>query len=120
MASSMADGLACSIVAAVGIAGDVPAARNIIGLARVIEIAAAGRAFDRKTAFAGRQLVAVGVEDRGDVAGDGGASAAGADGVAAGGDEDVHQLRRADAVDDRDIGAVLPRLPHRLGEMFAG
>ena len=72
------------VILGVGVAGDVPAVLDVIGLARVVEVAAAGRAADREAAFAGGEFVAVGVEDRGGVAGDGLAGAAGADGVAAG------------------------------------
>ena len=56
-------------IAAVGVAGDVPAVDDIIALARVIEVAAAGRALDREAADAFVQRIAVGVEHRRFVAG---------------------------------------------------
>src|SRR3546814_16961929 len=40
--------------------------------------------------------------------------------VARGGDEDVHHLGRADAVDDGEAGRVLPGMPGGGGEMLAG
>ena len=74
------------------------------------EVAAAGRALDREAADgAGRDLVAVVVDDPRLVAGDDPAGGAGADVVARGADEDVEHLGGADAVDDLEAGRLLPR-----------
>ena len=88
-------------VAAVGVAGHVPAVLDIVALARVIEVAAAGRALDREAADAFVHLIAVSIEDRRCVARHRLAGGARADVVAGRGDEDVHHLGRADAVGDR-------------------
>jgi hypothetical protein len=93
---------------------------DVVALARVIEVAAAGRALDREAADALVQRLAVGVEHGRDRSRHRLAGRAGADVVARGGDEDVHHLGRADAVGDRDARALFPRAPGRLGQMLAG
>ena len=67
----------------------------------------------REPALALGQRSARGVEDRDFIAGDGGAGAAGADGGAACGNEDVHHFGRADAVDDPHAGPLGPGAPRR-------
>src|SRR4029453_7601669 len=95
----------------VGVAGQVPAILDIIHLARIIEVAAAGRALDRQPSFALRDRPAVLVEHGCLIAWHRAAGGAGADRVAAFGNEDVHHLGGTDAVDDGNAGAFLPGVP---------
>src|SRR3546814_11026860 len=88
------------LVLAVGVAGDVPAIDDIVGLARIVEISAAGRALDGEAARSrGGEWAVIVAKHAGLVAGHGLAGSAGKDVVARGGGEDVHIHGRADAVD---------------------
>src|SRR3546814_5424385 len=71
-----------------------------------------GRALDGEAARSrGGKWAVIVAKHAGLVAGHGLAGSAGTDVVARGGDEDVHHLGRADAVDDGEAGRVLPGMP---------
>ena len=93
----------------VGVAGVVPAALDVVGLARVAQVAAAGRALHREAPDrSGGNVVALVVDDARAVARHGGAGGAGPRVRLVGGDEDVEHLGGADAVDDLDAGRLFP------------
>src|SRR4029077_11493740 len=108
-------------VADVGVAGDVPAVLYVIPLALVGQVAAAGRALDGEPpGLAVGHLHAVLVQDRRAVAGDGRAGRAGPDIAVGGGDQNVQNLGRADAVDDGQAGGLAEVLPGRFRQVLAG
>ena len=93
----------------VGVAGDVPAMADIGGLARIVQIAAAGGAFHRQSPHAARrQGLAVRVKDAGAITGDRLAGGAGANFVLGMRNEDVQHFSGADTVDDANAGGLLP------------
>src|SRR5699024_623820 len=126
-------------VADVGVAGDVPAVLHVVGLPRVGQVAASGRphhgeplghavhhrsaglaAHHGPLAHGVRHRAAGIVDDRGPIARHGAAGRARPDIVVGGGDEHVHHLGRADAVDDLQPGTVVNLLPDGCGEVFTG
>ena len=105
-----------------GVAGQVPAVADIVLLALVGEIAAAGRpAHGEPADRAARHLVHVVVDDPRLVAGrPAGRCVAGCHVVEPVGDEDVQHLGRADAVEDRLAGLLRPFLEDRRRQRLAG
>ena len=100
-----------------GVAGVVPAVLHVVGLARVVQVLAAGGADHGQLADrAARHFVAVVVDHLGRVAGHHLADGAGAHVAAGRGDEDVEHLGGADAVQHLDAGRLLPQLARRVGQ----
>src|SRR3546814_21176169 len=81
------------LVLAVGVAGDVPAIDDIVGLARIVEISAAGRALDGEAARSrgGKWAVLV-AKHTGRVAGHGLAGSPGPDVVPRGGTAEAREV----------------------------
>src|SRR4051794_3100848 len=102
------------------VAGDVPTPLHVDALPVVGEVAAAGGSHDGEPAGrADGGRAAVLVEDRRDVPGYGQACRPRTDVVAGCRDEDVQDLRRADAVDDPEPGGLAEGLPRRDRQVLA-
>ena len=104
-----------------GVAGVVPAVFDVIALALVLQIAAAGRADHRQPANgAARHFRTVVIDHFGGVTGNDLADGTRAHIVGRRGNEDMKHLGRADAVDDLDAGRVFPELAGGVRQAFAG
>ncbi|MCY1304237.1 hypothetical protein D9M70_539830 [compost metagenome] len=102
------------------VAGQVPAVADIIALAGVRHIAAAGRAAHRELADrTARDLPHLVIDDPGFVATDRLAGRGGLAVLKAVGNEDVQHLCRADPVEDRLAGFFRPFLEDRPRQRFA-
>ena len=105
----------------VGVAGEVPAMLDILLLALVAKIAAAGRAAHRKPPDgARRRLATVLVDHLGLIAGHHATGRSAADLRSGRADEDVQHLGCADPVHDADAGCFEPGIERRLGKCFTG
>jgi hypothetical protein len=104
-----------------GITRMVPAGLDIVGLARVVHVAAAGRSLHRQLADrARRHFVSVVVDDLGQIPGHHLADRATAHILRRGRHEDVEHLGGADAVEHLDATGLLPELAGGVGQGLAG
>ena len=104
-----------------GITGDVPAVLHILALAAVGQIATTGRPFHCQPSHHARRTgLALFIQHRGDIAGDGMAGGTASRRLLGMRNEDVDHLGRAHAVQDLDAGGLFPQLPCGIGQGFAG